>query len=142
VLGQRLDLMGPTYLTAINRVVDPALSAAGALTFGNAAVAAAVAGAPSRYLATWSRFDNVTGATERIGESESATSPLAAPTNLTAANGGIIEVALAAESAQYPSWRQPVRIYFRRADSAWKLIGLERLHDGPPDPPVAGGKRR
>jgi hypothetical protein len=121
--------------------VEPRLSAAGALTFDNAAVAAGLAAAPARYRATWSRFDNLTGVSQRLGESESVTTTLPAPAGLAAANGGIIEIAIAADSAQYPSWGQPARVYFRRADSAWRLIGLERLHDGP-SPAAADGKSR
>lgn len=142
VLAQRRDVIGRTYLTAINPIIDPRLSAAGVLTFENAAVAAGFAAAPTRYRATWSRFDNIAGTSERIGESDGAQTSLTAPYGVTVANGGILEVAVTADSPQYPSWSQPVRVYFRRADSAWKLIGLERLHDGPP-PPVAGiGKSR
>ena len=47
VLIQRRDAIGRTYLTAINPVVNVALSDSGLLTFENAAVTAGVASAPA-----------------------------------------------------------------------------------------------
>ena len=127
VLMKRRDAIGRTYLPAINPVVDPKLSAAGVLTFGNAAVAAGFAEAPTAYLAAWSRFDNATGETTPIGETRNATAEINAPRDLPAAAGSFIEVDISAESAQHPTWQQPVRTFFRRTVDGWKLVGLERL---------------
>jgi hypothetical protein len=49
VLIKRRDAIGRAYLPAINPVVDPRLDQAGVLTFGNAAVDARFAAAPTRY---------------------------------------------------------------------------------------------
>jgi hypothetical protein len=127
VLMERRDKIGRTYLPAVNPIVNPRLDAGGQLTFENAAVAAGFAATPSTYRATWSRFDNATGETARIGETESGTTMVMAPANLPAAPGSYLEVDIAADSAAQPSWRDPVRAYFRRTPGGWTLVGLERL---------------
>jgi hypothetical protein len=128
VLIKRRDAIGRTYLPAINPIVDPRLDG-GTLTFGNAAVSAGFAAAPARYLAVWSRFDNATGEKQRIAETESATTSMPAPPGLPAGDGGFIAVDISAESADHPSWREPIHVYFRRAAAGWTLVGLERLPD-------------
>jgi hypothetical protein len=127
VLIKRRDVIGRTYLAAINPVVNPRLDAGGALTFDNAAVAAGFAEPPSDYRAVWSRFDNTTGAAQEIGDTRGATTTHQAPRGLPSVIGSFVEIDISAESAAHPSWRQPVRAYFRRVDGAWKLVGLERL---------------
>ena len=139
VLMKRRDKIGEAYLAAVNPIVNPQLNAFGHLTFDNAAVAAGFAGAPSRYLATWSRFDNATGDTTRFGETQSSTTDMTAPANLVVPVGGFVEVDIAAEHATQPSWREPIRTYFQRTTGQWKLVGLERLPQtlastGPPAP--------
>ena len=53
-------MSGPTQGTqehrTVNPVIDPALSAGGVLTFGNAAVERGLAAVPDSYLAVWSTF--------------------------------------------------------------------------------------
>jgi hypothetical protein len=132
VLIKRRDAVGRTYLTAINPVVDPHLDAGGTLTFGNAAVAAGFADAPAGYRAAWLVFDNTTGATTPIAETQSTTSSLRAPGNLPNAAGAYVEVDISADSAAHPSWLQPVHAFFRRTADGWKLVGFERLPDAPP----------
>ncbi len=126
-LIKRRDKIGQTYLPALNPVVDPRLEGNGTLTFDNAAVRAGFAEPPTRYRATWSRFDNAAGTSQRIAETESATTSMTAPRDLPAATGSYIEVDISAESAAHPSWREPVRLYFRRTAGGWTLVGLERL---------------
>jgi len=126
VLTKRRDAIGRAYLPAINPIVDPRLDG-GTLTFGNAAVSAGFAKAPARYLAVWSRFDNTTGEKRRIAETEGATMSMAAPPDLPAADGSFVAVDISAESADHPTWREPIHVYFRRAAGAWSLVGLERL---------------
>jgi hypothetical protein len=127
VLIKRRDAIGRTYLTAVNPVVNPRLDTGGTLSFDNAAVAAGFAQPPSEYRAVWSRFDNATGATTRIAETRSATATMPAPREIPAAEGTYLEVAISGDSAEHPSWQQPVRTYFRRTTAGWKLVGLERL---------------
>jgi hypothetical protein len=126
VLIKRRDAIGRAYLPAINPIVDPRLDAAGTLTLGNAAVAAGFADAPTAYHASWSRFDNTTGATTAIGRTEGTSGTMAAPAGLPADAGAFVEVDISADSTAHPSWAQPVRTYFRRTAGGWKLVGLER----------------
>jgi hypothetical protein len=128
VLMLRRDKIGRAYLTRLNPIVDPSLTPGGELTFGNAAVDHRLAAAPASYSATWSSFDNTTRQTRRIGDHTSSTGPrMDAPAGLPTAPGTYIEVALTASHASYPSWAQPLRVYFRRDVTGWTLVGLDRL---------------
>jgi hypothetical protein len=127
VLIKRRDKIGQAYLPAINPIVSPRLGAGGALTFENAAVVAGFADAPRMYHAAWSRFDNTTGAATPIGQTESATVAMTAPSGLSSAVGSFIEVDLSADSAAHATWAQPIKTYFRRTADGWILVGLERM---------------
>ena len=131
VLIKRRNKIASVYLPAANPIVSPALDGAGRLTFENAAVAANVAPAPARYRASWLQFDNATGQTRPIADTESDTAAMQAPAGLPTAPGSFIEVRLSAESQQHPSWREPIRTHFRRDGSGWKLVGLERTPAAP-----------
>jgi len=131
VISKRRDAIGRTYLTAVNPIVNPRLDAAGSLAFDNAAVAAGVADAPAEYRAAWSRFDNATGAARPIAETRSATTTIAPPPDLPTTTGSFVEIDISADSAGHPSWRQPIRTFFRRTAAGWTLVGLERLSDQP-----------
>ena len=126
VLMKRRDKIGRAYLPAITPIVDPRIDG-GTLAFGNAAVSAGFAQAPTQYRAVWSRFDNATGGTQRITETQSATPSMPVPGNLPTAAGSYIEVDISAESAEHANWREPVRVHFRRTASGWTLVGLDRL---------------
>ncbi len=126
VLIKRRDAIGRAYLASVNPIVDPRLGADGALSFGNAAVAAGLADAPAAYHASWSRFDNTTGATTAIGRTDGASGTMAAPAGLPADAGAFVEVDISADSTAHPAWAQAVRTYFRRTAGGWKLVGLER----------------
>jgi hypothetical protein len=129
VLIKRRDTIGQSYLTTINPIVNPRLDDAGALTFENAAVAARFAEAPAEYRAAWSHFDNATGALRPIADARSTTTTIQPPRDVPTATGSFVEIDISAESAVHPSWRQPVRTFFRRTATGWKLVGLERLPD-------------
>ena len=127
----RRDAIGRAWLTDVNPIVDPALDSSGTLTFSNAAVTAGVAQAPSSYEIAWFTFDNATGTTTPIGTPVS--SPRAegkAPASLPAAAGAFVGVDVRAIDAGHRSWGNPVRAFFRRTDSGWKLVGFERLPEG------------
>ena len=96
------------------------------LAFDNAAVAAGVAKPAAEYLAAWSRFDNATGATQKIADTQSATPTMQGPRDLPAAVDSFVQVEIAASSAEHPSWSTPVRVFFRRTAAGWVLVGLER----------------
>jgi hypothetical protein len=126
VVIKRRDKIASIYLTAVNPIVDPRLDGNGRLTFGNAAVAAGVAKDPVTYRASWLLFDNATGTTKPLADTTSETTTVQAPSGLPAASGSFVEVDIAADSAGHPTWKAPVRTYFRRGGDGWKLVGLER----------------
>jgi hypothetical protein len=127
VIIKRLDKIAAAYLPGVNPIVNPRLDDAGTLTFENAAVAAQVADRPTEYRASWFRFDNATGATTPIGQSQSAETSIKAPGALPSSANAFVQVDVAAESPQHPAWREPVHIVFRRTTAGWTLVGLERL---------------
>jgi hypothetical protein len=124
VIRDRRDRILQTYLPAVNPVVDPQLQPGKGLTFSNAAVDAEVADAPAGYRASWFTFDNATGATAPIGETEGPASPVPAPELPAAA---FVKVELRAAAGAPEAWTRPVSIYFRRTGNAWELVGFERM---------------
>jgi len=124
VLIERREKIKSIYLTHVNPIVDPRFDGKG-LTFENAAVAAGVAKGTVAYRASWMRFDNATGATTPLSETKSTTTTMAAPGGVPAS--GFVAVDIAADSDAYPTWKQPVRAYFRQDGGSWKLVGLDRL---------------
>jgi hypothetical protein len=129
VLIQRRDKIKSIYLTQVNPIVNPRLDA-NVLTFENAAVAGGVAQGSAAYRASWMSFDNATGATKPIAETKSVTTTINAPSGLP--SSGFVAVDIAADSDAYPTWKQPVRAYFRQDGGSWKLVGFERMPDKTP----------
>jgi hypothetical protein len=126
ILIQRRDKVARAYLTSVNPVVDPRLDANGTLTFANAAVDAHAAGAPDGYRTSWAEFDNATGATRPLGEVETSTASAKAPRALPANAGAVVQIEVTDVAAAGAAAHGPVRAYFRRANDAWTLVGLER----------------
>jgi hypothetical protein len=124
----RRDKVLRTWLNGVNPVVDAALSTAGALTFGNAAVAARVADAPRSYTLQWFRLDNATGAHTNIADPVTITTTRAdAPPALTeSGTNDYIGVTMTADHPTYASWSKPATFYFRRTASGWEWVGAER----------------
>jgi hypothetical protein len=128
VLIQRRDKIARAYLPAVNPLVDFAMSAAGVLTFSNAAEQAGVASAPTGYTAQWVRFDNATGTIEPIGAEVSGAGPsLQAPAGLPSEAGAYVRIQVRAVDPPHASWNTPVDVYFRRTTEGWALVGLERM---------------
>jgi len=136
VLIKRRDKVASTYLTAVNPIVDARLDANGRLTFENAAFAARVASGPATYRASWFRFDNTTGETQPLSETQSTTTTIEAPRGLPTAAGSFVGADISVESEGHQSWRKPVRVYFRRDGGGWKLVGLERMPESAPATPI------
>jgi hypothetical protein len=130
IMIKRRNTILRTYLPAINPIVLPQLED-DHLTFENAAVNADVARAPDAYRASWFEFDNATGGARLLSETRGTATTMDAPPGMPRAVGSYVEVAISADSKEHPAWRQPVRAYFRREVSGWKLVGLERLPDTP-----------
>jgi hypothetical protein len=126
-LIKRRDKIASVYLVAVNPIVSPRLDANNRLTFENAAVAAGVAKGAVTYRASWALFDNATGQTRPLSETQSATTTIEAPSGLPTAVGSFIEVSISADNPAYPTWRAPVHTHFRRQSDGWKHVGLERL---------------
>ena len=127
----RRDRIGRTFLTRVNPVVDPALAADGTLAFRNAAVQHGFSPAPAAYKAVWHQFDNDSGDSRQIGETEGSADALRAPSGLPTASGAFVRVDISAPVKEHPSWNAPVRAYFRRADAGWTLVGFDRMPDAP-----------
>jgi hypothetical protein len=128
VLIQRRQMIAETYLTAVNPIVSLKLDG-NRLTFENAAEAAGVAKGPVTYHASWATFDNATGQTRPIGDTQGTTTTLEAPNGLPTAADSYIEVNISADNTAYPTWKQPIRTHFRRQADGWKLVGLVRVPD-------------
>jgi hypothetical protein len=125
-LIKRRDKVLATWLNQVCPVVDPALSAAGALTFANAAVAAGAATAAEGYQLQWFRFDNATDTKTPAGDAVTVPTLAAhAPEGLLS-GGDFVGVTITAKHAQHPGWARPATFYFRRGPSAWTLVGVER----------------
>ena len=125
-LAERRDVIGRTYLTAVNPISAPALDAAG-LTFMNAAVEADFARVPRRYQAAWSTFDNTTHEAQLFNETSAVGAQLPAPEDLPRTTGSFVKVDLNAMGTAHASWEEPVSAYFRLDPGGWKLVGFERL---------------
>lgn len=114
------------WLNATNPVVNPTLSASGALTFDNAAEQAGVAQPAEHYTLAWSRFDNVLGTHAPLGTDQTVTTTAGqAPADLLTSSE-YVAVTIRAFRADHPAWQQPLVVYFRRAGEGWSLVGLER----------------
>ena len=125
VLIARRDKLGATYLNAITPLVDFALTAGGELSFSNAAVAAGVAQPPGAgYQIEWANFDNTTGAVSAIGGSRAAGEHSSAPAALPPAMGSFVRVRISVADAAADL--KPVDAFFRRNQSGWALVGIDR----------------
>lgn len=127
LLRQRRDAIARRYLPAINPVSDVKLDASGRLTFTNAASDARVAADAPAYRATWSVFDNATGATKPLGETKSESKSIPAPANLPVGEDAYVRVDISAVDSPIDTWKTPVSAYFHRSTDGWSLVGFERL---------------
>ena len=122
----RRDKVLRTWLTGVNPVVDPQLSAAGVLTFDNAAVSAGVASAPAGYVLTWSRFDNATDSALGVPQEQRVSGPRADAPPAMLQGSDYVSVAIQTMHADFPGWAAPVVVYFRQGTGGWQPVGLTR----------------
>lgn len=114
------------WLTAVNPIVNAALSRDGVLTFENAAVTHGVGGLPEGYLLQWSRFHNSRDAHAPAGAPTLVTSPQAVmPAAEALAGADYISVSVRTIHPGFPDWR-PVQLYFRATADGWEWVGLDR----------------
>ena len=132
ILIERRNKIGQTYFSRINPLVRFELTGAGSLTFENPSVRAQFSPAPEGgYEATWSRFNNATGQTELLGPATTSTQErLQSPSSLPTDAGAFIKVSIRAIRPQHDAWGVPVDVYFRKAGTAWEVVGVDRLGAG------------
>jgi hypothetical protein len=131
-LIKRRDKVLRTWLTGVNPLVNARIGPDGMLTFENAAVDAGIAKPPQSYRLEWSRFDNATGtATPTIvggvvgGTPGVVESPrFEVPQMLR--DAAFIRVNVQTIHPDYPAWSAPVAFTFRRANTQWETVGLDR----------------
>jgi hypothetical protein len=125
-LIKRRDKVLRAWLTGVNPIAEPRLTADGVLTFENAAVVARVAGAPTAYALTWARFDNATGTNAGEGVEMRVTEPRASAPKQVLDGADFVAVAVQTVHSDYPAWRLPVVLTFRRTATGWQTVGIER----------------
>jgi hypothetical protein len=124
-LIKRRDKVLRVWLTGVNPLADPQLSADGVLSFRNEAVASGVSSPPARYTLSWSRFDNATGSTGETVETTSAETRATAPSAVLN-SAQFVSVAIRTSHPEYPGWEAPVTFTFRRVPDGWQPVGLDR----------------
>lgn len=137
-LIKRRDKVLRVWLTGVNPVTEPTLSEDGALTFQNPAVKAGVASPMASYLLRWSGMDNGTGeatgpAVERTVQSSAAQVRDQAP-EAVLSGARFVQVSIETRHADFPEWKDPVTLTFRRDGRAWQHVGLDRAGLGTPSP--------
>ena len=129
VLIQRRDKIATAYLTAVNPLVDVALSPDGRLSFGNAAVdAGVVPPPPGGYRVSWARFDNTSGTVSPLGDTTMTSGPQPlASAPLPDIPGSLVRIQIRTMAPAHATWA-PVHAYLRRTGSGWTLVGLDRTN--------------
>ncbi|MEP7115940.1 MAG: hypothetical protein ABI880_00045 [Acidobacteriota bacterium] len=125
VIIARRDKVGLEWLTALNPLVDFALTPDGTLTFANVATATRRASAPDGYEIVWSTFDNATGVATPVGVPMSTVAP-SAQAPAAALAGAFVEAAVHTRHPLFKEWRRPVAVHFRRHGATWQLVGVTR----------------
>jgi hypothetical protein len=125
-LIKRRDKVLKTWLTGVNPIVNPKLTADGALTFENAAVTAGVASPQGSYQLTWSKFDNTTAETAGADVQTTVTAPRSDAPSAILQGAEFVSLKIRTIDAGRPEWASPVTIHFRRSADGWRLVGLSR----------------
>jgi hypothetical protein len=126
-LVQRKRKILVSWLNGVNPIVEPALSAAGVLTFDNASHKAGVGQMAERYTIQWAHFDNQSGTLKDTGAEQTVTAATAqAPADLLAGAPEYVAARIRTHHRDHPAWARPLTVYFRRGGTTWSLVGLER----------------
>lgn len=126
VIIARRDKVGLRWLTGVNPLADFVLDGDGRLTFTNVATATRRSTAPEGYEIVWGTFDNATGRSQvdDDGPQTVTTEAATAPRGILAAP--FVEAAIHTRHPQFPEWRRPVIVHFRRDGGTWRLVGVRR----------------
>ncbi len=127
-LIQRRDRIKDVWLTGINPIVNATLSREGELRFENAAALHGVGGRPDGYTLRWSRFDNPTDTHAFVGDEVMVTDPRALAPASVLEGSDYVSVRIGTRHPRYAAWT-PVQIYFRRTNTGWQTVGLDRGPD-------------
>ena len=126
-LMKRRDRIGREWIASINPLVDFAIDDGSTLTFRNAAVTAGLSTSAVAYRVQWFRFDNARDTVATVGPVVTAERPgVPVPPELSN-DAEFIAADVEAIHPEHPAWQPPVRVYFRRLQNGWKLVGVERL---------------
>ena len=124
-LMKRRDRIKDVWLTGINPIVNASLSREGELRFENAAVLHGVGGRPDGYTLRWSRFDNPTDTHAFAGDEVMVTDARALAPASVLEGSDYVSVRIGTRHPRYAAWT-PVQIYFRRTNTGWQTVGLDR----------------
>ena len=121
----RRDKIGQLWLNVVLPVDHFDLAADGTFTFRNIAVESRTATAGRGYSIAWARFDNTTGTATPVGEPQTVTDPrTTAPGEVL--QGDFAQATLKGDHPTHAGWASPTTVVFRRAGTAWTLVGVER----------------
>ena len=121
----RRDKIGQLWLNVVLPVDDFELTPDGVLTFRNIAVDSKAAVPGRGYKIAWARFDNTTGTATNVGEPQAVTDPrTTAPREALA--GDFVQATLTGDHPTHAGWASPTTVVFRRAGTAWELVGVNR----------------
>lgn len=121
----RRDKILQRWLNGVLPLVDLALSPEGTLTYRNIAVEAKAALAPTGYQVRWFTFDNAAAIATPVGAAVPFEGlAVTAPAALRAAQ--FVRAELTASHPRFPGWSTPLTVTFRKSDTGWQLVGLER----------------
>jgi hypothetical protein len=126
----RRDKVVRAWLTRVLPVDHFALASDGRLTFENTGIAARVLPRPQQYVLAWHRFDNTTGEHQAVG-TDVQTNEESALLPRELADAEFVALSLRVVSREYPGWRRPTRVYFRKNAQGWQTVGIERMGELP-----------
>jgi hypothetical protein len=125
-LIKRRDKVLKAWLTQINPIAEPRLGDDGTMTFVNAAVESRMATPAVSYVLSWSRFDNATGTLVGDPLEVRATAPRTLAPEAVLKGAEFVAVAIRSIHPDHQNWMSPVVVYFKRGQSGWQAVGLER----------------
>jgi len=122
----RRDKIGREWLAGMNPVTGFAVADDGTLTFENDAVSDGLSAPPVAYRIQWFRFDNGDGVMTPAGAVVTTAQPRASVPEELRGSVSFIAADVSAVDPQHAAWQEPVRVFFRRVEQHWTLIGVER----------------